>query len=175
MSWQWRMMENLKRNWLVILKLTWGIWWILTRAIASLKKFHFNVLLLRKVYIFGAKTVKRSYLSSNWRGIQNLERNWFVVSKLAWGIWQILTWALAILKKFLFNGVLVTKVYCLSYKSAEELSFMTLKSHANFEEKLTCGLKKDLRSLANFQQSTWKCQNWDLDWIFLSKVEKVWL
>ena len=27
---------------------------------------------------------------------------------------------------------------------------MTLKRYANFEEKLTCGLKKDLRNLANF-------------------------
>ena len=40
--------------------------------------------------------------------------------------------------------------------------------------KLTCGLKKDLRNLANFYQSTWKCQNWDFDGILLSKVEKVW-
>ena len=32
MSWQWSMMENLKRNWLVFSKLTWGIWQILTRA-----------------------------------------------------------------------------------------------------------------------------------------------
>ena len=31
---------------------------------------------------------------------------------------------------------------------------MTLKRYANFEEKLTCGLKKDLRNLANFHQST---------------------
>ena len=51
---------------------------------------------------------------------------------------------------------------------------MTLKRYANFEEKLTCGLKKDLRNLANFHQSTRKCQNWDFDGILLSKVEKVW-
>ena len=50
---------------------------------------------------------------------------------------------------------------------------MTLKRYANFEEKLTCGLKKDMRKLANFHQSTSKCQNWDFDGILLSKVEKV--
>ena len=27
---------------------------------------------------------------------------------------------------------------------------MTLKRHAQFEEKLTCGLENDMRSLANF-------------------------
>ena len=49
-SWQWRMMQSLKRNWLVISKLTWEIWWILTRALESLRNFHFNVFLLSKVY-----------------------------------------------------------------------------------------------------------------------------
>ena len=38
---------------------------------------------------------------------------------------------------------------------------MALKSYANFEKKLTRGLIKDLRNLANFHQSTGKCQNWD--------------
>ena len=50
-------------------------------------------------------------------------------------------------------------------QSTEELSFLTPKSYANFEEKLTCGLKNDMRNLANFHQSTWKCQNWDFDGI----------
>ena len=44
-------------------------------------------------------------------------------------------------------------IYFLSYKSTEELSFMTLKRYKNFEEKLTCGLKKDLRNLANFHRA----------------------
>ena len=50
---------------------------------------------------------------------------------------------------------------------------MTLKSDAKFEEKLTCGLKNDMRNLANFYQSTRKCQNWDFYGILLSKVENV--
>ena len=50
---------------------------------------------------------------------------------------------------------------------------MTLKSHAKFEEKLTCGLENDMRNLANFQQGTRKSQNWDFYWVLLSKVENV--
>ena len=50
---------------------------------------------------------------------------------------------------------------------------MTLRSYANFEERVTRGLKKDMRKLANFHQSTCKCQNWNFDGIHLSKVEKV--
>ena len=94
MSWQWRMMQNLKRNWFAVPKLIWGIRLILTWALESLKNFHFDALFLSKVCIIWAKKVQRSCLSWNWRVIQNLVRNQLVVSKLTWGIWQILTWAL---------------------------------------------------------------------------------
>ena len=50
---------------------------------------------------------------------------------------------------------------------------MALKSDAKIEEKLTCGLKNDMRNLANFHQSTKKCQNWDFDRVLLPKVENV--
>ena len=79
------------------------------------------------------------------------------------------------LKKFVFQLAPCDQtIYYLSCKSTEELSFMTLKRYTNFEEKLTCGSQKDLRNLANFNHSTWKCQNLDFDGILLSKVEKVW-
>ena len=42
-----------------------------------------------------------------------------------------------------------------SLQSTEELSLMTLKSHAKFEEKLACGLENDTRNLANFHQNIW--------------------
>ena len=74
--------QNLERYRLVVSKLTCGIWQILTWALQSLKNFHFNNLPLTKGYIVWAKKVKRSYHSWKWRGIQNLERNRLVVSKL---------------------------------------------------------------------------------------------
>ena len=58
-------------------------------------------------------------------------------------------------KKFVFQlAPCDQSIYCLRYKSTEELSFVTLKNYANFEEKLTCGLKKDRKNLANVHQST---------------------
>ena len=48
-SWQWKMMRTLKRNWLVSSKWTWGIWGISTRALKNFKNLHFNGLLLTKV------------------------------------------------------------------------------------------------------------------------------
>ena len=50
---------------------------------------------------------------------------------------------------------------------------MTLKSDAQFEEKLTCGLENDNRNLVNFYQSTRKFQNFYFDGILLCKVENV--
>ena len=51
---------------------------------------------------------------------------------------------------------------------------MTLKTHAKFEEKLTCGSENNMRHLANFHQNTWKCQNWYFHGILLSNVDNVW-
>ena len=50
---------------------------------------------------------------------------------------------------------------------------MTLKSNAKFEVQMNCVLKNDMRNLADFHQSSQKCQNWDFDGILLSKVEIV--
>ena len=64
----------------------------------SLKNFHFNGLLLSKVYIVWAKKVQRSYLSWHWRVMQNLKKNWLVAWKMTWGILQIFTRALKSVK-----------------------------------------------------------------------------
>ena len=50
MSWQWRTMQSWKKSWLIVSKLTWGIWRILTGALENLKYLHFNGLFLIKVY-----------------------------------------------------------------------------------------------------------------------------
>ena len=75
LSWNWRGIQNLERNRLVVSKLTKGNWQIFTWALKSFKIFLFNGLLLSKVYILQAKKIQRSYLSWNWRGMHNLERN----------------------------------------------------------------------------------------------------
>ena len=119
LSWHWRVIQNLERNRLVVSKLTLEIWRILTWALESLRNFHFNGLLLCKVYIVPAKKVNRSYLSWLWRVMQNLKRNWLVVSKLTWGIWRILTRALESLKNVHFNRLLLSKVYIVWAKKVQ--------------------------------------------------------
>ena len=50
-------------------------------------------------------------------------------------------------------------------KNTEELSFLTMKSDAKFEKKLTCDLENDMKNMENFHQSNWKSQNWHIDGI----------
>ena len=97
-SWNWRGMQNLEKNWLVVSKLVLEIWQILTWALESLKDFHFNGLLLSKLCIVWAKKVQRSYLSWHWRVTQNLKKNWLVAWKMTWGLLQIFTRALESVK-----------------------------------------------------------------------------
>ena len=50
---------------------------------------------------------------------------------------------------------------------------MALECGVKLEEKLTCGLKNDMRNLAVFHQSTQNSQNWDFHWTLSYKVENV--
>ena len=75
-------MQNLKRNWLVVSKLTWRIWLILTRALESLKigtlLGSFNL----KHKKYGLKICRGVMGHDNeewckiWRGIDLLFQNW---------------------------------------------------------------------------------------------------
>ena len=110
---------------------------------------------------FHVKKVQRSYVSWYWRVMQNLNKNWFLVRKMT-QIWSILTRALWSLKNLLFDWFLLCNVYNVWPKNAK------------LKESLTCGLENDMRNLANSHQSTWKCQNCDIDGILVSNVENAW-
>ena len=86
-SWLWRGIQNLKKNWFVVSKLT-RIWRVLTWALENLKKLRFDRLLMCKLFNAWPKKVERSYLSWHWRVMQKLKKNWLVVWKMTWGIWQ---------------------------------------------------------------------------------------
>ena len=52
----------------------------------------------------------------------------------------------------------------------KESCLITLKSDANFEEKLTLGSKNDMRNLVNFNASSGKFENLQFGVLLLSKV-----
>ena len=79
--------------------------------------------------------------------MQDLTRNWLVVSKLAWGIWQTLASALKI---DTLMGSFWTKYIMFELKSKEELCLVALKIDAKFEGKLTFAFQNGMRNLGNF-------------------------
>ena len=141
----------------------------------KVSKFHFNGILLNKVYIVWAKKVQRSYLSWNWRGIQNLEGNRLFIQNWHKEFDRFWPEHSKVSNHFHFKRLLLSKVYIVwAKKSTEELSFMKLKRDTKFWEESTFRLGNDIMNLAKFHQSTRKCQNWNFDRILLSKVENVW-
>ena len=89
MSRQWRMMQDLKRIWLVSSKLTWGIRQILTWALKKLKKLHFNEVLLTKVYNVWANKSTEELLLMALKLDAKFERKLTCAFKMTWRIWWI--------------------------------------------------------------------------------------
>ena len=90
------------------------------------------------------------------------------MTKILW----IFTWELEILKISTFNGSFCAKYIRLDLKSYKEVIFYDTEEWCKFE-KLACNFENDMINMANFHQSTWKFQNWELDGILLSKVENI--
>ena len=148
MSWKWRIMQKLKRNWLVVLKLTRGTSQILTLALKSLKNLCFNWLLVTKVYIVWVTKVQRSYFSRHWRDMQILtcvlKKDLRNLTNFHQSTWKCQNWDFVQSRKGM------------TLKFAEELCVMTMKNNAESEEELTWHFKTDMRNLMKFDSSTQK-------------------
>ena len=75
----------------------------------SSQNVRFDWFPLSKVYNVWPKIVQRSYLTWHWRVMQNLKKNWLVVWKMTWGIWQILIRTLESVKIWTLIGSLCPK------------------------------------------------------------------
>ena len=78
----WRVMQNLKRNRLVVSKLKGGIWQILTQELKSLKNSQLSGLLLKTVFYVLVKKYRGVIFHDTEEMLQNLNRNELAVSKL---------------------------------------------------------------------------------------------
>ena len=79
-------------------------------------------LLLMKVHKISDKKVQRSCVSWHWRLMQNLKKNWFVVSKLT-RMWWIFIWALKSFKNLHFDWFLAWKICNVWSKKVEGVIF----------------------------------------------------
>ena len=119
------------------------IWWILIRALKSLKNLHFDWSLLCKVYNVWPKKVQRSYISWHWRVMQNLKKNWLVVWKWHEEFGKFSSEHLKMSKLVFSWDPFVQSRKCMSYNFKEELEVTTLNDD---EEELTCRFKTDRSS-----------------------------
>ena len=156
MSWQWRMIQKLKRNWLVVLKLTWTSQ-NLTRALEKSKNLFFLIGSLWPKYILfelqkyrGVIFHDTEELCKFWRKADLLFEKWYEkfgtfspehskVSKLR-----------------LWWDPFVQSRKGMTLKFTEELCVMAMKNNAKLTEKLACNFKTDMRGLTNFDSSTRK-------------------
>ena len=77
-SWHWRVVQSLQKNWLLVSNMTWGFWWIFNQPLKS-PKIPLRWVILSKVYEVWTKKIQRNYLSWHWTVMQNLNngmRNW---------------------------------------------------------------------------------------------------
>ena len=111
---------------------------------------------MTKVYIVWATKVQRSYLSWHWGVMQILKKDWPVVWKKTWEIWEIFTRALESVKIRTLMGSFCQSRKGMNLKFTEELCVMKMNYNAKLERKLTFHFKTDMRNLTNFDSSTRK-------------------
>ena len=110
MSWHWRVMQSLKKNWLLVPKMTWGIWWILMQAVTSLKICSLMCYFCRKYIMFEPKDY-RGVMCHNteewckiWRGTDLYFEKWHEEFCKFWPNSRKT-------QNLDFNGLILTKVY----------------------------------------------------------------
>ena len=62
LSWHWKKIQTLKKNWLFVWKMTWGNWWTLTQLVESLKIWTLMGYFCRKYLMFQQKKYRRTVL-----------------------------------------------------------------------------------------------------------------
>ena len=127
-----------------------------------LKNFHFNGLLLNKVYIVWAKKVQRTYLCWSWREGQNLERIWRGID-LSFQNWhkefnKIWHEHSKVSKISTLMGTFWAKYVLFELKTYSGIIFHETEERYKFVEESTCPFKIGIRNLTKFDPSTCKSQ-----------------
>ena len=154
-------MQNLKKNWSVVSKMT-GIWWILTRVLEVSKICTFIGSYCGKYLMFDLKKYRGVIFhdTEEWCKIWRKLDLWF-------GKWHeeydnFSPEHLKVSKLGLWWDLLIQSRKSMRLKFTEELCVMTMKNDAKFEEELTCCFKIYMGNLINFDLSTWKSQKFSL-------------
>ena len=157
------MMKNLKWNWLVISKLMWEIWRILTPVRWSLK----NVNLIMgsfwaKCIFFEWKKYRGVFFGEieEWRKIWEKTDLWFGKWEEEFG--KFLPEHSKVSKLELWWDPFIQNRKCMSLQYTEELCIITIKNDAKLGEELICCFKTDIGNLIGWF--------WDFHWLKNSNI-----
>ena len=107
-----------------------------------------------------------------WRVMQNLDRNWLVVSKIDIRNLTSFEQARRSLKKWPVNGLLLSKVYIVpGKKKYSGVIFHDTEEDAKFGEELTCCFKIDIMTFTNFDRLL---RSFHFNGLLLNKVYIIW-
>ena len=155
-------MQNLKENWLLLSKMTWGIWEIFTRALESLKigtlmGFFCPKLKMHELKIYwGVMIHENDEWCKNWRGIDFSVQNWHEQFDKFW-------FKHSKISKFCtLMGCVWPKYIMFDLKKYRGVMFYGTEYWCKIWKKTDFCYSKMTRNLGNFCQSTWKFQNFDL-------------
>ena len=117
-SWQQRVMQSLKKNWLLVSNMTWRIWWIFTQEskIQAQESKNFT-----SISYFCPKYMRlelKKYRGVIFHDSEQWCKIWInpdlVVSKMAWGIGWTFIRALKVWKVLNWWAVFVKSIWCFS-------------------------------------------------------------
>ena len=155
-------MQNLKENWLLLSKMTWGIWEIFTRALESLKigtlmGFFCPKLKMHELKIYwGVISHENEQWCKTWRGINFSVQNWHEQFDKFW-------FKHSKISKFCtLMGCVWPKYIMFDLKKYRGVMFYGTEYWCKIWKKTDFCYSKMTRNLGNFCQSTWKFQNFDL-------------
>ena len=152
-------LSNITFNWLVVWKMTWGIWQIISRALKigismgsfspNLKKYELKM--HREVICHDNKELHKI-----WRGSDLSFQSWHKEFDEFWSE------HLKVSQIFILMGSFWAKYILFELKNYRGVIFYETEEGYKFGDESTCHFKTDIRNLRNFDLSTRKFQNCSL-------------
>ena len=155
-SWPWKLIQNLKKNWSVVTKMT-RIWWNLIRALGS-KTCTFICSYCANYLIFDLKKYGGVIFHDTEGRCKILRKTDFWFEKWHEEYGEFSPEHLKVSKLGLWWDAWIQSRRTMSLKFTEELCVMTMKNDAKFEQELTCHFKAHMKNSTNFDLSTRKSQ-----------------
>ena len=106
-----KVMHSLKKNWLVVSNMTWGISWIFIQSLKSLKLSLRWAIFFPKYMRFELKNYKGVIFHGTERWCKIWINTDFVVSKMAWGILWNFHWSTQMSEKLNIDRLFLSKAY----------------------------------------------------------------